>query len=143
MLPPQPFKCHPVLELVADPPHLLLVTAKAARRRGGQPRPGYGQGQPAREADVARRGSSPQGRPALRSQPAGAAAARRHTCLQHDTCKGGRLQGARKGLPSAGATTLATGVATLGRVAADGQGQPLPAQGQHQRLRQRRWGKRG
>ncbi|RZS13865.1 hypothetical protein BHM03_00045490 [Ensete ventricosum] len=34
--------------------------------------------------------------------PAGATAAHGHTCLHHDAHKGGRLQGAREGLPQAG-----------------------------------------
>ncbi|RWV82140.1 hypothetical protein GW17_00056386 [Ensete ventricosum] len=38
-------------------------------------------------------------------------AARRHSLLQRDARKGGRLQGARKGLSLAGAVALAAGVA--------------------------------
>ncbi|RWV81161.1 hypothetical protein GW17_00057446, partial [Ensete ventricosum] len=74
----------------------------------------HGQGQPAREAGVAHRGNSPQGRPAPLAgaaarrgstckhgsdQPVGALVARGHTRLQHRARKGGQLQGARKGLP--------------------------------------------
>ncbi|RRT34803.1 hypothetical protein B296_00044460, partial [Ensete ventricosum] len=44
------------------------------------------------------------------SQPTGATAARRHSLLQRDARKGGRLQGARKGLPLAGAVAPTAGV---------------------------------
>ncbi|RWV96025.1 hypothetical protein GW17_00041298 [Ensete ventricosum] len=86
----------------------------------------YGQGQPPREADVACRVSSPQRRSA---SLAGAATRRggdcEHTRLQRGARKRGWLQGACKGRPQ--------GWPPLGRVAAGGQGQPSPTQGQQQR----------
>ncbi|RWV81035.1 hypothetical protein GW17_00057586 [Ensete ventricosum] len=78
------------------------------------------QGQPAREAGAIRRGSCPQGRPvplavvALAGttgcdQLAGATAAHGHNRLQRGTRKGGRLQGARKGLPPTASTAASRG----------------------------------
>ncbi|RWW00589.1 hypothetical protein GW17_00036442 [Ensete ventricosum] len=77
------------------------IRAKAARRRGSQPRPAPMQGRPptARaEANDTHKGRQP---------PAGRSAAPGHNHLQHDTRKGGRLQDTRKGLPPAGAAALA------------------------------------
>ncbi|RWW59339.1 hypothetical protein BHE74_00033731 [Ensete ventricosum] len=104
------------------------IRAKVVRRRGGQPRPGHSQGSlhgggclrlgPPRKggqrcpqrATTTRRGGAygqkrrPRGQqpPASTTncgQPAGAAATRGHIRLQRDARKGGRLQGAHKGLP--------------------------------------------
>ncbi|RWV89470.1 hypothetical protein GW17_00048372 [Ensete ventricosum] len=60
------------------------VVTKAPCKRGA----GCGEGQPAREVGVARRGSNPQGRPT----PLAATTARRGGAYGH-----GRLQQARKG----------------------------------------------
>ncbi|RRT41380.1 hypothetical protein B296_00049220, partial [Ensete ventricosum] len=68
-----------------------------------------GQGQPAREASDASRGSSLQGRP---TPLAGTAAARGHTHLKCSACKGGQLQGARKGLPPAASPAASRGDGT-------------------------------
>ncbi|RZS19767.1 hypothetical protein BHM03_00052207 [Ensete ventricosum] len=135
--------------------------AKAARRRGsqplckvGHPRPGRGQGQgqlaratacdqgqPVREADIARRDSSPQGRPT----PLTGEAARRGGAYGHDRLQPAwHPQGAvarNQPCRQQGRRRWPQGSLPLGRVAAGGQGQPPPVQGQQ---RQRRiWGKRG
>ncbi|RWW37097.1 hypothetical protein BHE74_00057838 [Ensete ventricosum] len=99
---------------------------------------GCGQGQPAREADTAA-GVAPAGTVDY-GQPAGAAAARGHTRLQHRARKGGWPQGARKGLPPA-----ANPIATRGDGAGRRGGLPLARwlptdKGSHHL---RRWGKRG
>ncbi|RWV84171.1 hypothetical protein GW17_00054135 [Ensete ventricosum] len=89
------------------------IRAKAARRRGGQPRPAPMQGQPPTARPRPRtpvRGwpataiASPQGRPTAptRAAPVGRSAACRHSFLKRDTCKGGWLQDTRKGLPLTG-----------------------------------------
>ncbi|RWW20918.1 hypothetical protein GW17_00014945 [Ensete ventricosum] len=94
--------------------HVSDGTLKAARRRGGQPYAGpvtHGQaatkccqGQPERG------GSRPRALPIGLARKA--AVARGHSRLQHGACKGGRLQGTRKGLPPVGAAAPAAGVAT-------------------------------
>ncbi|RWW15012.1 hypothetical protein BHE74_00018367 [Ensete ventricosum] len=124
-------------------------STKAIRRRGGHPRPapmqgrpptatapckgaaGFGQGQPAREASTARRGSSPQGRPA----PLVGVAARKGGACRHD-----RLRPARRGGYRLRAHPLVSRLPQRGpivgcpqRAAASEQGQPLPAQGQQRR----------
>ncbi|RWV82224.1 hypothetical protein GW17_00056293 [Ensete ventricosum] len=99
----------------AGPATHSQATAKAPCNGGA----GCGQGQPARETSTARNDSSPQGRPTLLTGAAARAAIRGQPYRQ--------LQG----------------WPPLGRVAADGQGQQQPAQGQQRRQQRRRWGKRG
>ncbi|RRT32923.1 hypothetical protein B296_00030885 [Ensete ventricosum] len=102
-------------------------------------------GQPAREADVAPKCSSSQGRPA----PLAGATTRRGGACGHDrlrpankgnTRKRGRAAGRPQGAAAHGQPCLVGVAASAAGVATDGQGQLPPAQGQQWR---HRWGKRG
>ncbi|RWW10767.1 hypothetical protein GW17_00025678 [Ensete ventricosum] len=121
--------------------HWYQSQAKAARRRSANPHAGpathgqaaakapckevadCGQGQPAREAGVARRGSSPQGRQLPAGKPTCSVAPAKGAGCRAPT----RGYRPRPALPLAGAATPVAGVAAPCRVVIDGQGQPLPA----------------
>ncbi|RZS16324.1 hypothetical protein BHM03_00048317 [Ensete ventricosum] len=99
-------------------PHAGPATHGQALAKGpGKEVAGCGQGQPAREVDVAR-GQQPAGAMLVGTvgygQPAGATAASGHTRLQRDAHKVGQLQGVCKGLPPTTSPTISKG-SSVGR----------------------------
>ncbi|RRT58449.1 hypothetical protein B296_00018141 [Ensete ventricosum] len=97
-------------------PHVgLTAPGQVASKAPSKEAAGCSQVQPEREPSSLVRGDSclqaeaPPGGSVDCGQPIGATVARKHSRLQRGACKGGRLQGARKGLPPAASPDAKSG----------------------------------